>query len=712
MPLNSDFVHIGDTGDLAEALASDQEFADLFFDSLTNSIADSAIFKSNFTKIISPRKYGATPYGELNDPAVNRAAFQAAIDEASNAAAFPNPVTTVRNATVRIEIPEGIWFIDAPLVFRSVIGIEFIGRGKCEIRATANMSSMLDINGAAYSRFGGFLLTGAAGVQVDNGIWTYHDPAGSARSNTANSYFDIWIANLNYIAGIRVGDLANPTTQVDNDEYRNIVIHGTWVVGEVNRWQYGFYLGAAVSSNNLLHHLYHINVVRNRFNLYVSTTQCALYGAGFGYAESDIFVGGTAFNVFSGIRSENSKRFLTTSGPATSYPMISISDVLWYGSAMHADGYWMKFFLGGTLVGRSISAINMTVIPKIQMGSAAPCRGLFDGFAVGGSVGNPGPFTVQSCFTLAGAASVSVRGYVAGEVGGGVILPIKDWDSSAPAILYEAMLYNGVSTTTWNKPTWATTVEMILVPGTSGSGSGRRGAPGTVRCGGGASAGGSITRMTYDADDLPAQLSVSAGAAGVGGAAVALDDTNGNNGTIGGGSFIRSMDLLTTYARADGGIAGSGGTALTGLGGLGGKGLFPGGVGAPASTTGLVGVAGTDGQGCGGGGSGGGLSAANVESAGGNGGYTSSRQSSNLNAGGAIGVNGVGSNNGPVAPNSIIPVNGTGGGGSKLGGIAGSGGIALSPGAGCGGGGASENGYNSGAGASGPAGRVIIISRG
>src|SRR5207253_3164382 len=79
---------------------------------------------------------------------------------------------------------------------------------------------------------------------------------------------------------------------------------------------------------------------------------------------------------------------------------------------------------------------------------------------------------------------------------------------------------------TCTKPAGALRVHARQVNGGSGAGSGRRGAAGTVRCGGGGGAAGAISEAWFNAADLGATVAITVGAAGVGRAARTTDDTD------------------------------------------------------------------------------------------------------------------------------------------------------------------------------------------
>lgn len=700
VPDNTDFIHHGDVAPIvADIIANDSTIVE----GVVNSPVLVEVLNSKFSSVVRPEKYGATSYGNgPNDPTINRIAFQAAIDEASGVG---NPALVTRQANKRVEF-SGRFDLDGPIYIKSVIGLEFVGVGYAELRLTQNADTFVDINGAAYSHFGNFTLKGEAGVQVNIALITYWDVIYAARSNTRNMYYNIIINNFDYVTGFMVGKFGTGAVQVDNDEFRNITITGNWVSGELIRYQYGLYVGNGAAGNNLVHHLYHATIGRNRYGIYVNSSQISVFGVGFDSNEVDFFAGMTGFSSLSGVRGENSERFIVTGGPSSIVLLLSVDDVLWSADNINPDLKYINFVEGGILSCRCLQVKNATVAPIINLGVGLnEVKGIFDGLSVRGT---GAPYDVQSLFTKTAYASIVVKGYAACMPSGSVV-SITDWDSLTPAALYQVDVFNIGGT--WIKPLWAKIVKLYCRSATSGAGSGRRGLAGTVRCGGGGSGGASWAMVEYDAEDIPPQLYVTIGIKGIGGAAVLIDDTNGNPGTVGTLSSIRDSQAGTSYfVNSSPGVLGAGGTNATGLLGAGGTGQIAGGPGASASATGLVGVAAINFSGCAGGGSGAGISAANAVSAGGNGGQSLTRFNRNYPLGGAVGQPGQSSleSGVPILTNSCGLGHGAGGGGSILGANGGNGGNGID-GGGAGGGAASENGFPSGKGGDGCDGKVVII---
>jgi len=282
---------------------------------------------------------------------------------------------------------------------------------------------------------------------------------------------------------------------------------------------------------------------------------------------------------------------------------------------------------------------------------------------------------------------------------------------------------------TWDGSKWAWVVpqgmqraEALLLSGGGGGGSGRRGAASTARGGGGGGSGGAYGIIRFLTVELPTtNISITPGAAGVGGAAITTDDTNGNNGTDGGGSSIHHTNsplmIFGNFAGGKGGAAGttSGGAggattnpSVTGIGDGGGE------VGASGSATGN-GNSGSGGRSrqIGGGGGGGAASSANVAYNGGNGGlaiaYPFAESYFSYVAIGGVAPGGAGAAGTPPAGELYLFGRAGAGGAASITGAAGSGGLGYRGGPG-GGGGASLNGFASGAGGNGSDGFVRITA--
>lgn len=261
------------------------------------------------------------------------------------------------------------------------------------------------------------------------------------------------------------------------------------------------------------------------------------------------------------------------------------------------------------------------------------------------------------------------------------------------------------------RPPLSVDIVLQLLAAAAGGGSGRRGAAGTVRCGGGAGQAGGYVEVVLRASLLGPPLTsvpVNVGVGGNGGAAVTVDDTNGVGGAIGGDTSFGPYGPNNLYVTAGGGAAGAGGTASSGTSGTTrGAGTTPG-VSAPnASNIGAANNATPQAAFGGCGSPGAGITSANATStgaAGGTGGVIL-----NALAGGT--ANG---GNGQSQPTDFANgfTGGSGGGGGNSSATGGTnGGNGGWPGAAGGGGGATLNGFNSGAGGMGADGAARCLTR-
>jgi hypothetical protein len=318
-----------------------------------------------------------------------------------------------------------------------------------------------------------------------------------------------------------------------------------------------------------------------------------------------------------------------------------------------------------------------------------------------------------------GTGSPGQKLTVAGTIettSGGVKYP--DGTTQTTGALEKVDVYSTAGSTTWTKPSWATSIEVILIGGGGGGGSGRKGAAGTLRCGGGGGSGGGFSTTIFPASYVGATETVTVGAGGTGGASQTTNSTNGNNATNGGDTSFG------TKLYAPGGGGGAGGTASSGSSGTIARGTTAGGQGA-LSTSGGGSAAGIGATATGstgstyGGGGGGSVTTANAVTNGGQGVNTTTGTAPTWKIGGFSVV--------PTA-NSVTGNGNSGtdnGSGVWLGGESGDGGAASTSGnafnggngakwgsAGGGGGGAVDSVGNSGTGGDGGAGIAIVISRG
>ena len=248
-------------------------------------------------------------------------------------------------------------------------------------------------------------------------------------------------------------------------------------------------------------------------------------------------------------------------------------------------------------------------------------------------------------------------------------------------------------------PSWARSIEAIVVAGGGGGGAGAFG-PSGARFGGGGGGGGGVSLASWSAARVAAGLDVVVGGGGAGG-------TTGNGGGGSGSIIYRGSQALV---KAIGGAGGGLGTAVSGPGGAAGLGATstnPGGASSITITAEAGGSLGrTDAPG--GGGGGGGLNASTVARAGGPGG--DGGLCTATCAGGAGGSGAAGSVGGSPVDVLLQWAGGGGGGGGAATSGAGWAGGAGGPGGGGGGGGAGVT--AGGQGGAGGSGLVWLIANG
>ena len=256
---------------------------------------------------------------------------------------------------------------------------------------------------------------------------------------------------------------------------------------------------------------------------------------------------------------------------------------------------------------------------------------------------------------------------------------------------------------TWTKPSGARYVEVFMWAGGGGGGGGRKGAAGTTRGGGGGGGSGAYHEMKMSAVVLPATVSVTVGAGGLGGLPQATNSTDG-------GAFRSNSgdSVFGAWGRVSGGngggsgtngSGGSGGSSGNGLGIASGSGGSGGGAGGGSSG----GQAPAPYVGAGSGGGGAGISSANAYFTGGTGARNFSRYVTESAT--AAGANGLSRDSG-----DFVGGNG-GGGGTSTSTSSQNGGNGGWPGGGGGGGSAGiDNVTNGGGGGDGANGAVIVIT--
>lgn len=386
----------------------------------------------------------------------------------------------------------------------------------------------------------------------------------------------------------------------------------------------------------------------------------------------------------------------TTSGTATiTYAGTSAGQLT--GCAYVSGSPTGTVATGGVVSGFSNAGISLT-----GSSSSRPCFASFSNLALFGARTN--------AFTLSNAV-VTVQNYenynpltgnYTAAAGDPLAINIgNSWSSVTGVTPPQVNFISATGNTQYTVPAGAQTLDVTLVGGGAGGGSGAYAAAGNVGGGSGGGAGG-YSRQQFQASQIASPVTVTVGAGGTGGAAVTSPGA-GNPATNNAG-----ISSFAPYLWAHGGTVGGAGNATNGSavgGGSGGAGMIIGSAGGPTVTTANAGGAGVGSTTCGGG-AGGGVNT--TAQNGGGTGTTFLGSNSNTAAGGIVGSTAP-TNGSSVAQGDTTP--GGGGGAAALSGAAQAGSDAqANGGAGGGGGGACQNGTTSGKGGNGGSGFALIIA--
>jgi hypothetical protein len=253
------------------------------------------------------------------------------------------------------------------------------------------------------------------------------------------------------------------------------------------------------------------------------------------------------------------------------------------------------------------------------------------------------------------------------------------------------------ATSTWTKPSRGQSRARVLVfGGGEGGSSGAKSAASTAVNGGNGGGAGGFSDVEMATSDLTGTVTMTSGAAAVGGVAVTAASTAQNAPAINSGKQ-GNTSMFGSYVQSQGGTGSNPfGAGITQGGALGGAGGVAG-VGANGASAGMIG------SGAGGGGATGGAAGAGGNGGNGGAGYGG--------AGGAVGAAGAAATSSPSAASPVGGGGGGGGGGNTTasGSNGGNGGF---PGGGGGGGGGTQTGAQSGTGGNGGAGLVLVICYG
>ncbi|WP_406699028.1 glycosyl hydrolase family 28-related protein [Singulisphaera sp. Ch08] len=308
--------------------------------------------------------FNVRSYGAKGDSiADDTDAIQACIDAALGSA---DSKTKVREAKGPIYLPSGKYKITRPLKIYSAQYVKFHGDGgSSQLYPVGKMTSVLDLNGVAYSTFNDFLIRGnGRDESIDDAILHYWDPATAYRSSTRNVFEKIIIQNTRCVTAIRIGK-PKSGLQVDQGVYRDISIEGAWKPGETTWYQAGLYIGDGLFANNLIHSAYNLESSFWASGVTVDASNFSLFGGGLGRNGTDLNAHTLAYFSVQGLRSESSGRFFESIGPSSHDALYNLSDIIWSADKIVDDGEFIRMRANGVLSLQNLQITNGGAKAKI-----------------------------------------------------------------------------------------------------------------------------------------------------------------------------------------------------------------------------------------------------------------------------------------------------------------------------------------------------------
>lgn len=300
---------------------------------------------------LDARSFGAKGDGSTDDTVAIQKAIEACLNDASL-----DPAKTTRVAERALYLPPGNYIITAPLKIYGVVNFRFFGVGfASRLVPRGTLESVLDLNGIAFSQFENFGIQGNGQEQVTTAISLDWDKTKAARGTSQNQFSWIRIQDTRCVTGFSVG-VKSGGGQVDDCTYQHLQISGDWTAGETKWYQEGIVFGSGVPGNNIQQNIYFAGIARWRRNITVkSVGTISIYSADLGSAEVDIYYSSSGYLHLSGVRSEVSKKFLETSGPAGFVTSIHMLDC-----QISLDGYgndenFITWYLGGAITLTNVS---------------------------------------------------------------------------------------------------------------------------------------------------------------------------------------------------------------------------------------------------------------------------------------------------------------------------------------------------------------------
>jgi hypothetical protein len=294
---------------------------------------------------VNVRDYGATGNGSTDDTAAINAAINAATGNAS-------PVANVRFPAASVYLPPGVYKVTSDLLIQSVEGFALAGAG-AELSillasGTGFKTAVLNIDGAARGSFQGFSIMGDGTEGSGDGVlpnainltWT----TAAARSTTSNVFSGIFIRNLKFACGMRMGAPSGTTRQVDGTTIRDVVISGSGNARHAytTLYLYGFYFGNGTTGNQYDYVAYNSSAAGCRAGVYCDASGFEWYGGQ--PAQNAIefqFAGAPVQATIQGIQSQDSGQLLNVIG-GSAVATVSVRDVLFATNFLVGSGHWIQ----------------------------------------------------------------------------------------------------------------------------------------------------------------------------------------------------------------------------------------------------------------------------------------------------------------------------------------------------------------------------------
>jgi hypothetical protein len=640
--------------------------------------------------------WGADPTG-VN---ASDAAFAAAV---AACAGSVSPLTNTRVAAGYVYMPAGVYKLTQDWVIQSIQGLIVKGDGRGSTKITASGTGFTNAvvygDGVYNCVFEDFSITGdgteAAGSSPIPWGMQLTKATATHTVTTQCSVNRITVLSFNWAGGFIAGAPAGTTNQVDGCTIRELYVSGSGNAGFsfASKWLVGIQLGNSSFGNQYNHVLHNCNTSGTQTGTWCNASGFEQYGGQPAQNAVDYLVNPGAQITITGVQSQSSGRFISqTSGGSASFP-VSVRDCEFNSGVGNADGKWVNL----TTQSRSWEFSNIrTIITNVN-----PIMAFNGG-------GNPEVVTLinvaqNNTFTAGvttnNGGTVAVLNYMQINTSGQLVAVTNQMPGIASSVI---TYITATGANSYTIPAGCSTLDVTIVGGGAGGGSGAYAASGNVGGGSGGGAGG-YSRQIFQASALTSPVTVTVGAGGTGGVAVTTPSA-GNAATNNAGST-----LFGGYMWAHGGAVGGAGNATNGSavgGGAGGAGMIIGSAGGPTVTTAAIGGAGVAST-TSGGGAGGGV---NTNAAFGGGGAAAPFLGANGNSSSGGVVGGASPTNGSAVIQAETAPGG-GGGAAALSGAAQQGANGqANTGSGGGGGGASQNGTTSGAGGNGGSGFALIVA--